>query len=390
MCATIPSGGSGYTERLRHEIAAFESLESVHDLPPAHDYVTGRYLAPRLAAAFGYSDFPGMILSYLRQHPHEASEVEVLSLGSGNCDFEIDLVTDHRLDCHVTCTEINPQMLERAARLARERGLERQFTFIACDINELALDRTYDLVLANHSLHHFVALERIFDEIAAHMGPDSLFLINDMIGRNGHLFWPATFDLVNRLWDVLPDDLKWNHLKKRRFAHRHQGEAESDGFEGVRAQDILPLLDERFAFQDFAPFFTFVNRFIDRDYGHNFDLEDPLHIAFLDYAVALDDFCLRERLLRPTQMLAALRPKTTPVRPRLMGTLQPADVYGLPDDALYRVFGHPATPPDESIPSLPFVRRAGRWATRWAPAERVWRRVKRWPPAERLWMRIGR
>jgi hypothetical protein len=327
-----------YRRKLRREITFYRDVSDVHDLPPAHDYVAGRYLTPRLLEAFGYADYPSMILDYLRAHPTPAADVEVLSLGSGNCDFEIGLVATHGLCCRMTCTEINPDMLERARHMAQERGVEDRFTFVCVDVNELSLDRRYDLILANHSLHHFVKLEAIFNEVAGAMGPDSLFLINDMIGRNHHLFWPPTLDLVNRLWDTLPADLKVNRQTGKLDRHRLQIDPSGYGFEGVRAQDILPLLDERFDFQDFAPFFTLVNRFIDRDFGHDFDLDDPLHTAFLDYAMELDDYCLREHLLRPTQMLAALRPRSAVVTPRLLGGLTPAAVLATSDDALYARF----------------------------------------------------
>jgi SAM-dependent methyltransferase len=356
---------SDHQRRVRREIRFYQDVESVHDLPAAHDYVAGRFLTPRLLEAFGYGDFPGMILRYLRDHPRDEAHIEVLSLGSGNCDFEIDLMAGHGLRCRVTCTELNPQMLERAAARARERDVAAQFTFVECDVNELKLDRDFDIVLASHSLHHFVALEAIFDEVAAHLGPDSLFLINDMIGRNYHQFSPATLDMVNRLWDVLPAELKVDARTRQFEPHRMQIDHSAYGFEGVRAQDILPLLDERFVFQDFAPFWTLANRFVDRDFGHGFDVDDPLHTAFLDYLARLDEFCCRERLLRPTQMLAVLRPKGAAVVPRRLDGLTPRDVYTLPDGALYDRFEPEVAKRTAPLAGTKLLRRG-------------WRRVRRW------------
>jgi SAM-dependent methyltransferase len=356
---------SDHARRVRRELKFYKEVENVHDLPASHDYVGGRFVAPKLRETFGYADFPGMILQYLRASPGPDDHVEVLSLGSGNCDFEIDLVSANALRCRVTCLELNPEMLQRAGELARERGVEAQFTFIETDINELALDRQYDLILASHSLHHFVALEKIFDEVARAMQPTSLFLINDMIGRNFHMMYPATLDMVNRLWDLFPAELKVDRRTGRFVPHRLQIDPSGYGFEGIRAQDILPLLDERFAVQDFAPFFTLANRFVDRDFGHSFDLEDPLHTAILDHVAQLDDYCCRERLLRPTQMFAALRPQGMAAAPRLLHGLAPRDVYTLSDDALYGRFEPEVAKRTEALAGTRLLRRG-------------WRRLRRW------------
>jgi hypothetical protein len=39
-------------------------------------------------------------------------------------------------------------------------------------------------------LHHVLNLEGLFGQIKSHLKEHGLFIISDIIGRNGHLRWP--------------------------------------------------------------------------------------------------------------------------------------------------------------------------------------------------------
>ena len=63
----------------------------------------------------------------------------------------------------------------------------------------------------------------------------------------------------------------------------------TEGFEGVRAQDVLPLLVERFDFHLFIAFGNVVNVFVDRSIGYSFDLERERDRQFIDQVHAFDE-----------------------------------------------------------------------------------------------------
>lgn len=330
-----------YNERVQHEIRTYQEVAQVSLLPHSHHYVAGHYLSNLLQEKLGVPCFEELILKHIHilKKSKDERDIEVLSLGSGNGDFELGLASQKNLKCKFTCYEINPHMLDRALSDAKTKQLEKQFTFIEADINKLRLGKKYDLVIANHSLHHFLELEHIFDEIAGCMDEASFFLISDMIGRNGHMFWDTTLDLCNRFWALLPQEFKHNHLLKEYFPLRVQFDCSTDGFEGIRAQDILPLLDVRFDFKDFATFFAIANKFIDRDFGPNFDPENAMHKALLDMVWHFDDYCLKNKILKPTQIIGSMVKKGTPVQDfRYTYFEKPADVYQLDELRFYDFF----------------------------------------------------
>jgi hypothetical protein len=81
-----------YESRMEQEIEQFAELEEIHDLPPIYHYWAERYIAPKLdAVGIGPFDtfLPGPIAERCMQDPTEM--VEVVSVGTGNCDQECRL-----------------------------------------------------------------------------------------------------------------------------------------------------------------------------------------------------------------------------------------------------------------------------------------------------------
>jgi hypothetical protein len=129
-----------------------------------------------------------------------------------------------------------------------------------------------------------------------------------MIGRNGHQRRPEALEHVQRLWKELPDAYRYNRLLKRHESRFINHDCSTEGFEGIRAQDILPLLLARFDFALFLGFANVVSPFIDRCFGHNFDDKSERDRAFIDRAHAIDEEGFANGTLKPTQMLAVLSP----------------------------------------------------------------------------------
>ena len=85
------------------------------------------------------------------------------------------------------------------------------------------------------------------------------------------------------------------------------------GFEGIRAQDILPLLVERFEFEGFAPSACIVIPFIDRRFGPNLDTESEGDRALINAIALADEKLINSGRIKPTQLVAAMC-KGTPSR----------------------------------------------------------------------------
>jgi SAM-dependent methyltransferase len=306
-----------YARRAEQEVERFQSVENVHDLPEIFHFWSLRYVRPKLEAVYGVSTLEDFYLKYIFQYRAEnpAGRVEIASLGAGNSDMEIQiaklLLARGLADFRFSCLDINPAMLARGRELASENGLSGHFDFLETDVGRWQPSRPVSVVMAHHSLHHIVNLEEVFASIRKAIGKEGYFVTCDMIGRNGHMRWPEALDIVHDIWRTMPDRYKYNHLLKRFEEMYENWDCSKEGFEGIRAQDILPLLVQGFHFEAFIAYGNLPDIFTDRNFGHNFDAHNPEDTEFIDRIGALNDRLIGEGVLKPTQMIAALRTEPT-------------------------------------------------------------------------------
>ena len=209
------------------------------------------------------------------------------------------------------CLDLNPNMLERGRQVVVEHHLSDKFGFIETDINGWRPQSRYQIVIANQSLHHFLDLEVLFDKVHMVLDERGFFLTSDMIGRNGHMRWPEALEIVSALWVTLDERHKWNHQLKRFEEQYENWDCSTEGFEGIRAQDILPLLIKKFGFECFLGFANLTDVFVDRNFGPNFDPDNPRDCSFIDFVAGLDDHLIETGRIKPTQMIAAMTKSQT-------------------------------------------------------------------------------
>ncbi|HEX7914303.1 class I SAM-dependent methyltransferase, partial [Rudaea sp.] len=236
-----------------------------------------------------------------------------VSIGAGNCDVEVRIAQRLRErgieDFTIECLELNHLMRERGAALAHEAGLSAHVLPADGDFNRWQPQGQYDAIIANQSLHHVVNLEGLFDAIASAISERGVFATSDIIGRNGHQRWPEALAIVREFWRELPIDYRYNLQLLRREKTFRDWDCSREGFEGIRAQDILPLLIERFDFDFFFAHSNLIDAFIDRSFGPHFDAESERDRVFIDRVQARDEAEILAGNITPTHMLAVLRRK---------------------------------------------------------------------------------
>jgi SAM-dependent methyltransferase len=303
------SSSQGYLKKIQQELSIYEKQVKVHDLPEIYHYWSNKHLAPifleeNVQSVEGF--FTDNLLEAKRRTG--SSPAHFVSIGSGNCDLEINIAK--RLinyGCHdfiFECVEINPVMLDRGKASALESGVLENMKFLDEDFNSWRAFKKYYGVMANHSLHHVTNLEHLYDQIKIGLKDKGSFVISDMIGRNGHQRWPESLDIVNKYWKELPESYKFNVLLKRHEDAYENWDCSMEGFEGIRAQDVLPLLIQRFECEKFIGFGSAIDIFVDRCFGHNFNPESDWDRDFIDRVHADDEKGLREGKLTPTHMMA--------------------------------------------------------------------------------------
>ena len=302
-----------YVERLAREREIFNDQVEVHDLPPIFHYWSNTHLRPQMEQ-FGFSNpdefFALFFAAATRNNGDEHHRFA--SIGSGNCDTEIRvaglLVKRGITNFSIDCLDINQAMLERGRLAANETGVAPHIHTQLTDFNLWQPEPgSYRAVMANQSLHHVVELESLFRVIELALASDGRFLTSDMIGRNGHMRWPEAMKIVHEYWRELPDSYRWNRQLKRHEELHENWDCSTEGFEGIRAQDVLPLLIERFDFELFLPYGNLIDPFVDRGFGGHFDAESATDRDLIDRIHARDMAEIQAGTITPTHLIAVMR-----------------------------------------------------------------------------------
>jgi SAM-dependent methyltransferase len=309
-----------YGARVAAEVSRFRDDTDIHALPPIFHYWSNRYLRPKLES-HGVSHPDAFFVANIeaccaRAEPSAERDRRIISLGAGNCDTEVRLaralLDRGRSDFVIECLDLNDAMLDRGRALAVDQGVAARIAPVRGDFNVWQPDKSYDCIIANQSLHHVVALEHLFSGVAAGLAPHGRFVVSDIIGRNGHQRWPEARAIVEEFWSELPASHRYHRQLRRQEEKFIDWDCSISGFEGIRAQDILPLLVERFAFEVFIGFANVIDPFVDRGFGPNFSTDSASDKTFIDRVHDRDEAELAAGRIKPTHLFAVMRPGAHP------------------------------------------------------------------------------
>jgi SAM-dependent methyltransferase len=303
-----------YQRRVEQQKRQYANKEAMKGLPRTYRYWTKNYLIPKTSEVFGEASFYDVYAkSFIESAQKSGGRGRILSIGSGDGQVEVaiaeNMIRRGFHDFTILATELAEVRLDRARKLVAEKELGSNFEFKIVDVNQWEPQENFTGVMAQHTLHHIVELERMFDFIDRNLDQHGVFPIVDMIGRNGHMRWPETLDILEKFWLILPDKYKFNHQFSKQVDPYVNWDCSKSGFEGIRAQDILPLLCEKFSFSAFLGTGGFVDIFIERAFGHNFDPDDAVDMAWFDIIARMNDAMLETGAIKPTMIFAVARKK---------------------------------------------------------------------------------
>jgi SAM-dependent methyltransferase len=137
--------------------------------------------------------------------------------------------------------DLSPRVLRRAKR---SMGMHRRrVTTHVADINRVTLRHdAYNLILCFTSLHHFVELERILDEIAGALTRNGLFLVWDFVGENRMQWSEARIAFQQALLEDIPAEFRVSPDARIKPTDT----LTMSPFDAVRSADIPALLRARF------------------------------------------------------------------------------------------------------------------------------------------------
>lgn len=144
-------------------------------------------------------------VSYSLEHffPDRLPLPHCLSLGCGEGSLERRLA-DLRAFERCDASDISEDSIRRARELAQQCGYSH-IAYSVEDANRINLPTDhYDAVWAMGAVHHFQALEHVFEQIAGSLRPGGLFILNEYVGPNRFQFPPYHRQVIQACLDLLP------------------------------------------------------------------------------------------------------------------------------------------------------------------------------------------
>ena len=308
-----------FSEEVKKSQINSEKVQRFSPKVPAFDE------AMRLYQPIFYEKMPHMALDkYIIDFCQQSSDqIRIVSLGCGTGDWEIELVEKAPKKIEMDLVEINEELL----KYTKDYGIKNNLKIktIIQDVNKLELtSEYYDFVVVRSSLHHFLELEHVFEEIGKSLKPKGKFLVmGEVIGRNGQLLYDETREVVNKIMSILPEKYRVNHNTKtilskameklpEKFRLKHDSNVidktfpnidyAKDSFEAIRSEEIYPLIMKYFNPVEHIVFDAIISYLLDFRYGPNYDLNNKLDRTILELIVQLDMYYLENKILKPTSL----------------------------------------------------------------------------------------
>jgi SAM-dependent methyltransferase len=291
-----------YARLIEEEKEHYSKIEVTNELTEGGQHANSAwtYYWTRVAEELHSSAFTNIAGNLERQYRRQKRPVRILSLGSGYCGHELALA--QRLTCayEITCTDINESLFTEARKRAQAGSLFLRFQVEDLNFIRIA-PAQYDLIFAHAVLHHVINLETLFEQIAQGLTVDGILNLVEVIGKNNRLLWEENERFANSILNALPYELTAG-------AKLHVSEGE--GMEGVRQEEILPILREQF-----EPLYEHTHgafmRYVctDERFDRCLNPENELGRQYLDLLIDIDRSTVRNGILRPLEIWGVYRPR---------------------------------------------------------------------------------
>lgn len=231
-----------------------------------------------------------------------------LTLGSGAGRLERSLLkagicaSFHGID-------VAAEAVKTAQETAAREGLP--LTYEVGDLNFITLpESTYDLVVAQTSLHHVLQLEHVAEQVHKTLRRGGYFWVHDFIGETQGQYDEKRLQLVNQVLKCLPEKFRQNKVSGRlvQQVRRPMPGGLMSPFECIRSAEIVPVLEHWFTIEWKAEFGAFMQLVAPPGTRAAY-LENEDTKALFETLLLLDRTCIDAGVVRPTGGQFLLRPR---------------------------------------------------------------------------------
>jgi 2-polyprenyl-3-methyl-5-hydroxy-6-metoxy-1,4-benzoquinol methylase len=210
--------------------------------------------------------------------------------------------------------DLTASCIEEAKKEAELEGLGHILHFEVRDVATLeAQEARYDVVIAEHSLHHFSPISTIMQTLARVMRRDGWLFLDDFVGATRYQWGERQLEAVNALLTLIPERFRVQHDGTiKRGVHRPStlSMVLDDPSEAIESSGILPALRENFEVVELTPYGGTLLQLVLSGIAHHFAAGDPEAARILELCFQVEDALLASGDLESDFVVAACRPRS--------------------------------------------------------------------------------
>ena len=217
---------------------------------------------------------------FVKKYLNNSKNLTMLSLGSGDCSHELEFARYPSFK-EIICVDISNNKLEEAKNIAINSGLNN-IKFILKDVSKLEFPENYfDIVLFNHSLHHFKNINILLGKNIKNTLKDAGYIIiNEYTGANRLQFGKKQIIAINESLNFINKKyrkkFKTNLYKNKIWGPGIIRMIFADPSESIESEKIKSELEKNFKMIEEKPFGGNILMYALKDISHHFvelDLE---------------------------------------------------------------------------------------------------------------------
>lgn len=239
--------------------------------------------------------------------------MHALSLGCGGGHNELAWIKLGKFE-GIDAYDVSEQRIKSANKIAVENGYGQQLHYKVGDVFGIEMkENFYDVILVEHSLHHFSPLEQILLRIEKFLKPDGYFVVNEFVGPTRFQWSDRQLAVVNGLLAALPakykklwqsDTVKFEAVRPSRLSM-----ILSDPSEAVESAKIMPLLNSIFDVVELRVYGGNIVHLLFNGIAHNFRADDAETKHYLDLIFRTEDMLLASGEVQSDFVVAVCRKK---------------------------------------------------------------------------------
>ena len=209
---------------------------------------------------------------------NDGKKRRALSLGCGSGDRELEWAR-RGVFYQILGLDLSPHRIARANSRAAEENFAASVKFEVNDVNSLNdYAERFDVVLFEHSLHHFTGVGMILEKVKRLLAPGGLLIVDEFVGPRRFQWTPAQLALADGLLLSIPEQYRRfvgsNRTKNRNLRAGTALMWLNDPSEAVESDAIAPELERQYAVLARRNYGGTICQLLFQDIAHHFGVDD--------------------------------------------------------------------------------------------------------------------